>query len=73
MQSQEIKTAIIRMEEQIKYIAKAMEDGRVAIDDLSEQVNRLQANANRWQGGLLVLVALGGIFGALMRAAKQFL
>jgi hypothetical protein len=54
MDSQATQTALLRQE---------MEQMKVQLEELQRDVSAIRGMADRWRGGFLVLLSLGGIIG----------
>lgn len=54
----EERDQLIRLEQRVEHMAEAMDRMELALTDLSAQ-------ANRWKGGLFVIMALGGLIGSV--------
>lgn len=59
MSDHETAVALTRLEERLAMVQKEQAELRAQVDKITEQ-------ANKWKGGFIVLLGIGGFFGTLV-------
>lgn len=55
------KELMIRLDEQLKSLRTTHESTNKALVDLQKDMSEMKGLAKQWRGGILVVVAIGGI------------
>ncbi len=58
--------SIGRMEGQVIALTQAISDLKLKVDDVDKRLAHLDRVAQRWKGGLAVIITLGAIIGAVL-------